>query len=231
MKRAGYAVELLSGDTPAAAEAAAAATGIDTFHGGVRPDGKIARLAVLKAQGHKVLMIGDGLNDAPALAAGHASLSPSSAADISQTAAGAIFQGEKLAPIVETIAVAQATRAMSLQNFAIALAYNALFVPLAMAGLVTPLIAALAMSLSSIAVTANALRLRTMRTVAQARGAGGEQRHDGARLAHSDRAVSRAPGARRVPVGAALGPVRGPGRSELACHRRQRPARSTAPEI
>ncbi len=163
LKRAGYAVELLSGDSPAAACAAAAATGIDTVHGGVRPDGKIARLDALKAEGHKVLMIGDGLNDAPALAAGHASLSPASAADISQTAAGAIFRGDKLAPVVETIAVAQATRRMSLQNFAIALAYNALFVPLAMAGLVTPLLAALAMSLSSIAVTGNALRLRTMR--------------------------------------------------------------------
>ena len=163
LKRASYAVELLSGDSAAAAQAAARATGIDTVHGGVRPDGKIARLEALKAQGHKVLMIGDGLNDAPALAAGHASISPSSAADISQTAAGAIFQGEKLGPVLETIAVAQATRRMSLQNFAIALAYNAVFVPLAMAGLVTPLLAALAMSLSSVAVTGNALRLRTMR--------------------------------------------------------------------
>ena len=163
LKHAGYVIEILSGDTAAAAGAAAVATGIATVHGGVRPDGKIARLEALKAQGHKVLMIGDGLNDAPALAAGHASLSPASAADISQTAAGAIFQGEKLAPVLETIAVAQATRAMSLQNFAIALAYNAVFVPLAMAGLVTPLLAALAMSLSSVAVTGNALRLRTMR--------------------------------------------------------------------
>jgi len=163
LRRAGYAVELLSGDTVAAAGAAAAATGIDTVNGGVRPDGKIARLDALKAQGHKVLMIGDGLNDAPALAAGHASISPASAADISQTAAGTIFQGERLTPVIETIKVAQAARRMSLQNFAIALAYNALFVPLAMAGLVTPLLAALAMSFSSIAVTGNALRLRTMR--------------------------------------------------------------------
>jgi Cu2+-exporting ATPase len=163
LKRAGYAVELLSGDSPAAACAAAAATGIDTARGGVRPDGKIARLDTLKARGHKLLMIGDGLNDAPALAAGHASMAPSTASDISQTAAGVIFQGVRLAPVIETIAVAQATRRMSLQNFSIALAYNALFVPLAMAGLVTPLLAALAMSLSSIAVTANALRLRNMR--------------------------------------------------------------------
>ncbi len=163
LKRAGYGVELLSGDTASAAGAAAATAGIATCHAGVRPDGKIARLAALSALGHKVLMIGDGLNDAPALAAGHASLSPACAADISQTAAGAIFQGQRLAPVIETIAVAQAARRMSLQNFAIALAYNVLFVPLAMAGLVTPLLAALAMSLSSVAVTGNALRLRTMR--------------------------------------------------------------------
>ncbi len=163
LKDAGYAVELVSGDRPKAVASAAAAAGIDTWRAGVRPDGKIARIDALSAGGHKVLMIGDGLNDAPALAAGHASLSPASAADISQTAADAIFQGARLAPVLETIAVARRARAMSLQNFAIALGYNALFVPLAMSGLVTPLIAALAMSASSIAVTGNALRLRTVR--------------------------------------------------------------------
>ena len=169
LKDAGYAVELLSGDRPKAVADAAAASGIDTWRAGVRPDGKIARIDALSASGRKVLMIGDGLNDAPALAAGHASLSPASAADISQTAADAIFQGERLAPILEAIAVARRARAMSLQNFAIALGYNALFVPLAMAGFVTPLIAALAMSASSIAVTGNALRLRTMRLATSSR--------------------------------------------------------------
>ena len=167
LRRAGYAVELVSGDRLSPVAAAAAACGIETWQGSVRPAGKIARLDALSAAGRKVLMIGDGLNDAPALAAGYASLSPSSAADISQTAADAIFQGELLGPILETIAVARRARSMSLQNFAIALGYNALFVPLAMAGYVTPLLAALAMSASSIAVTANALRLRKMRVALQ----------------------------------------------------------------
>lgn len=160
LKAAGYKVALLSGDRPSAVLAAAKIAGIDAWSSSVRPDGKIVAIEAMKAQGKKVLMVGDGLNDAPALAAAHASLSPSSAVDISQTAADAVFQGQALAPILETLAVARATQRMSLQNFGIAIAYNIVFVPLAVAGYVTPLIAALAMSLSSIAVTVNALRLR-----------------------------------------------------------------------
>ncbi len=144
-------------------EAAAAHAGIDSWISGALPAAKIARLEALKAKGRKVLMVGDGLNDAPALAAAHASISPSSAADISQTAADAVVQGERLAPVVETLAVARAARRIALQNFAIATGYNLLFVPLAMAGLVTPLLAAIAMSASSIAVTVNAVRLKVMR--------------------------------------------------------------------
>jgi Cu2+-exporting ATPase len=121
----------------------------------------VARLATLKEQGKRVLMVGDGLNDAPALATGHASLSPATAADISQTASDAIFQGASLNPVLHIIATSKEVRKMAMQNFTIALGYNAVFVPLAVAGLVTPLLAAIAMSASSIAVTANALRLRT----------------------------------------------------------------------
>ncbi len=163
LEAAGFATELLSGDRAGVVEAAAARSGIGHWTAGVLPAQKIARLEALKAQGRKVLMVGDGLNDAPALAAAHASLSPATAADISQTAADAIFQGERLSPILEALAVARATRRMALQNFAIALGYNVVFVPLAVAGLVTPLIAAIAMSASSIAVTANAVRLKSMR--------------------------------------------------------------------
>jgi Cu2+-exporting ATPase len=86
--------------------------------------------------------------------------SPSTAADVSQTASDVVFQGEPLSPIVEVLSVSGASQRMALENFAIAIAYNAVSVPLAMMGYVTPLIAALAMSLSSIAVTSNALRLR-----------------------------------------------------------------------
>jgi P-type Cu2+ transporter len=100
------------------------------------------------------------MNDAPALAAAYASISPAAASDVSRTAADLVFQGEALAPVVEAIDVARAARRLVLQNFAIAFLYNAFAVPLAMAGFVTPLIAAAVMSASSVAVTLNALRLR-----------------------------------------------------------------------
>ncbi len=151
--------ELMSGDAVEIAQATAQKIGIERWSGGMKPDDKIARLNELQKQGHHVLMVGDGLNDAPALSAGYASLAPSSAADISKTAADVILQGRLLAPVIELIDVARKARRLSLQNFALAAGYNAVCIPLAMAGYVTPLVAAIAMSASSIAVTANALRL------------------------------------------------------------------------
>ncbi len=162
-RAAGLKTVLLSGDRPAAVAAAAEATGIDTWFAGQKPDEKIARLEERKKAGERVLMVGDGLNDAPALAAAHASLSPATGAEVSQIAADGIIQGARLGPIVDTLAVARHTRAMSMQNFAIAAAYNAICIPLAMAGFVTPLVAAIAMSASSILVTGNAMRLTTIR--------------------------------------------------------------------
>jgi Cu2+-exporting ATPase len=169
LKFAGFRVHLLSGDREAVVRETARSVGITDWLADVRPDGKIKHLEALKADGRRVLMVGDGLNDAPALAAAHASLSPSTAADVSQTASDAVFQGELLAPVLEVLRVARASQDMAKENFGIALAYNVVSVPLAMAGYVTPLIAALAMSLSSIAVTVNALRLRN-RKLKLARG-------------------------------------------------------------
>ena len=163
LQAAGYQIEILSGDRPDAVADAATALGVAIFKGGVRPDEKLARLAALKQQGRVALMVGDGLNDAPALAAGHASMSPSAAADISQNAADAVFQGEKLGAVVETLKVARRAHRMALENFGIAILYNIAFVPMAVMGYVTPLLAAIAMSTSSILVTGNALRLRSMK--------------------------------------------------------------------
>ncbi len=161
LRRAHFAVALLSGDRKDAVAAAANAAHIEEWHAAMKPHEKIERLEALKAQGRRVLMIGDGLNDAPALAAAHASVSPSTAADISQTASDAVFQGGKLMSVIELLATAKKARSMAFQNFAVAFGYNLVFVPLAIAGLVTPLIAAIAMSTSSIIVTVNAIRLRT----------------------------------------------------------------------
>jgi Cu2+-exporting ATPase len=159
LERSGFPLALLSGDREDAVEQAARGAGLATWQAGVTPAGKIDWLERRAREGRKVLMVGDGLNDAPALAAAHASISPASAADISQRTADFVFQGEKLAPVTEIIATARAARNMALQNFAIAFAYNLVSVPFAMAGLVTPLIAAIVMSTSSILVTLNATRL------------------------------------------------------------------------
>jgi len=163
LKRAGMDVRILSGDRQAAVARAADTLGITEWRAAQRPDDKIRLLDQLAAEGRKVLMVGDGLNDAPALAAGHASMSPSSATYISQTAADAIFQGQKLSPVLEAIGLARRAKRAALQNFGLAAGYNAVCIPLAMAGYVTPLIAAIAMSASSIVVTSNAVRLRGAR--------------------------------------------------------------------
>ncbi len=159
LRARGLAVELLSGDRTAVVADLARQLGIELWQGDCRPADKIARLEALAAAGRKTAMIGDGLNDAPALAAAFASLSPAEAADVSQVAADIIFQGDRLAPIEESLDTARRARRLVLQNFGIAFCYNVIAVPIAVAGMVTPLIAAIAMSASSIVVIANAMRL------------------------------------------------------------------------
>ena len=164
MKERGLEIELLSGDRAATVAAVARDLGISRFQAELTPVEKVDRLEHLAKSGRRVLMVGDGLNDAPALAMAHVSLSPSSAADVSRTAADLIFQGDGLAPVVIAIDTAHVAGRLVKQNFALALVYNAVAIPLAIAGLVTPLIAAVAMSASSLAVTGNALRLKTRRS-------------------------------------------------------------------
>ncbi len=159
LHRDGLAVELLSGDRPAAVADAARTVGIDAWHAEAKPAAKAQHLAELAAQGKRVLMVGDGLNDAPALAAAHASLSPTTAAEATQNAADAVFQGDALQPVVEALDVARRANRLMRQNLALALLYNLAAVPLAVLGEVTPLVAAVAMSSSSLLVIGNSLRL------------------------------------------------------------------------
>jgi Cu2+-exporting ATPase len=160
LKRRGIGVEILSGDREVAVQAAANALRIDEWRAGVTPADKIARIEALKAQGIKVMMVGDGMNDAPSLAAAHVSMSPISAAHLSQATADLVFLGKPLAPVLSAIDYARKALHLMRQNLWLAVGYNVLAVPIAISGVVTPLIAAAAMSGSSILVMLNALRAR-----------------------------------------------------------------------
>jgi Cu2+-exporting ATPase len=154
----GLDLHILSGDRADVVRPIALALGVAKWKGELKPAEKIAFIHQLQAQGRKVLMIGDGLNDAPALAAAHVSLSPITAADLTQAQADAVFLGDRLAPVLNAVVIARRARSLMLENLWLAAIYNAIAVPLAIIGVVTPLIAALAMSGSSILVTVNALR-------------------------------------------------------------------------
>ena len=158
LKALGIESQIVSGDREQAVSAIAAQLGIPGI-GGVSPQAKLAMLEGLKAKGKRPLMVGDGLNDGPALAAAHASIAPGSASDLSQQAADAVSVGERLMPVALAVLAARRTMQIVRQNFGIAVLYNLCAVPLAVLGLVTPLIAAIAMSASSLIVIGNSLRL------------------------------------------------------------------------
>ncbi|MFK7751601.1 MAG: heavy metal translocating P-type ATPase [Sedimentitalea sp.] len=160
LKNADLDVVLLSGDTNTAVSDMAQALGIITWNSNALPAQKVAYVQNLADQGRKVLMIGDGLNDTGALAAAHVSISPATALDAARTASDIVLLGAPLTPIPNAIAVSGQVTKRIRENFRIATLYNLIAVPLAIAGLATPLIAALAMSSSSITVSLNALRLR-----------------------------------------------------------------------
>ena len=158
LRELGMLPQVVSGDGRGAVEAVSMQLGLP-WRAQVAPAAKLAMLEALKREGCRPLMVGDGLNDGPALAAAHASIAPATASDASQQAADAVFLGENLLPVVLAVRVARRTMAVVRQNFAFAIGYNILAVPLAVAGLVTPLVAAVAMSLSSFVVIGNSLRL------------------------------------------------------------------------
>jgi len=157
LRRQGYAVALLSGDRQAVADSIGRSIGIEAIRADLRPQEKVALIEEAHSQ-HKVLMVGDGLNDAPALAAAHASMSPASAIDIAQNAADLVFQGGKLDAVPLVLGAARLSQRLVRQNLLISMFYNLCALPIAVSGHVTPLVAAIAMSSSSLIVILNALR-------------------------------------------------------------------------
>ncbi|MCK0149881.1 cadmium-translocating P-type ATPase [Marivita sp. S6314] len=160
LQKDGYDVVLMSGDTTPAVEAFAHRLGIRKWIAEALPQDKAAKIDEMTDAGAHVLMVGDGLNDTAALAGAHVSISPASALDAARVASDVVLLGNSLEPISDAVATSQTAIKRIRQNFTIATWYNIIAVPLAIAGLCSPLIAALAMSTSSITVSLNALRLK-----------------------------------------------------------------------
>ena len=155
----GWQIVLLSGDTSPMVAEVARQLGIDDARGGLTPDAKLAVLQQLHQEGHRVLMLGDGVNDVPVLAGADISVAMGSATDLAKTSADAILLSNKLSSLVQAFAMARRTRRIIVENLAWASLYNGLVLPFAALGWVTPLWAAFGMSVSSLLVVLNALRL------------------------------------------------------------------------
>jgi Cu2+-exporting ATPase len=161
LQQQGLALHLLSGDREEVVKEVARQVQISDYHAAYSPEQKYQEIVAMQQMpDKKILMVGDGLNDAPALKAADVSISPSSGMDISQNAADIVFTGEKLAPVQTVWRMARIARKRIHENLWISMGYNVIAVPLAVMGYVTPLVAAVAMSASSLVVVANAFRLR-----------------------------------------------------------------------
>ena len=160
LKAQGLSVRLISGDAEGAVRDLAGRLGITDWVAGALPAEKSALVSDLTAQGRRVLMVGDGLNDTAALAAAHVSISPASALDAARVASDIVLLGTDMAPIADAVRISRQSSRRIRENFGISALYNVVAVPLALVGMATPLAAAFAMSLSSITVSLNALRLK-----------------------------------------------------------------------
>ncbi|WP_299588526.1 heavy metal translocating P-type ATPase [uncultured Tateyamaria sp.] len=160
LRAMGLDVHILTGDTARIAQRVAATLEVRQVHAGVGPEDKQALIQSLQAGGAKVLMIGDGLNDTLALTEAWASIAPGTALEASQNAADVVLLGQKMLGVPLVLRIARSARRRILENFALAAGYNAVAIPLSLMGFASPLMAALAMSSSSLTVTLNALRTR-----------------------------------------------------------------------
>lgn len=159
LQQMGLNVHLLSGDRNTSAAAAALQAGITTVRAQATPQHKLDYLQQLQAGGARVLMVGDGVNDAPVLAAADVSIAMGGGVDVAQASGDAVLLENRLARIPQVLQIAASTRRVIRQNLAWALGYNMIALPLAVAGLVTPWLASLGMATSSLLVVLNALRL------------------------------------------------------------------------
>ncbi|MFS2127582.1 HAD-IC family P-type ATPase, partial [Pseudomonas sp. Pseusp97] len=155
----GWRTLLLSGDSSPMVGSVAAELGIDDCRGGLRPDDKLEVLRQLHQQGHRVLMLGDGVNDVPVLAAADISVAMGSATDLAKTSADAVLLSNRLDSVVQAFGLARRTRRVIIENLVWAGLYNGLMLPFAALGWITPVWAAVGMSISSLTVVLNALRL------------------------------------------------------------------------
>ncbi len=162
LKKQGYSIGILSGDRAAVVGALAKRLGIDNWKAELAPREKAEFCASVQADGHRLLMVGDGINDAPALAAAHVSIAPATAADVGRQAADFVFMRPGLEAVGFSIEASRRAGRLIRENFALAIGYNVIAVPIAILGYATPLIAAVAMSTSSIIVVVNALRLNRL---------------------------------------------------------------------
>jgi Cu2+-exporting ATPase len=159
LRQQGLRLHLLSGDAEGAVKTTAQQLGIDEWHAGALPEDKLAYVKALQQQGRIVAMVGDGINDAPVLAGAQVSIAMGEGADVAQAAADMVMLGSRLATLAEGVALARKTQQIIRQNLGWALGYNLIAIPAAALGYVTPWMAGIGMSASSLLVVLNALRL------------------------------------------------------------------------